>query len=60
LINEGDYDYVVATRDRIEAGKPAYPKQAAWTAGPNTEVVMKKKPTVVFRIKGELDPKTCP
>jgi hypothetical protein len=60
LINEGDYDYVVATRDRIEVGKPAYPKQAAWTAGPNAEVVLKKKPTVVFRITGELDPKTCP
>ncbi len=60
LINEGDYDYVVATRDRIEAGKPAFPEQAAWTAGPNAEVVLKKKPTVVFRIKGELDPKTCP
>ena len=60
LINEGDYDYVVATRDRIEAGKPAYPEQAKWTEGPNAEVVLKKKPTVVFRIKGELDPKTCP
>jgi hypothetical protein len=60
LINEGDYDYVVATRDRIEAGKSAYPEQAKWTAGPNAEVVLKKKPTVVFRIKGELDPKTCP
>jgi hypothetical protein len=60
LINEGGYDYVVATRDRIEAGKPAYPEQARWTAGPNAEVVLKKKPTVVFRINGELDPKTCP
>jgi hypothetical protein len=60
LIDEGDYDYVVATRDRIEAGKPAYPEQAAWTAGPNAEVVLKKKPTVVFRITGKLDPKTCP
>jgi hypothetical protein len=60
LINEGNYDYVVATRDRIEAGKPAYPAQAAWTAGPDAEVVLKKKPTVVFRIKGKLDPKTCP
>jgi len=60
LINEGDYDYVVATRDRIEAGKPPYPPQASWTAGPNAEVVLKKKPTVIFRIKGELDPKTCP
>ncbi|MBS1679899.1 MAG: hypothetical protein JST08_21230 [Actinobacteria bacterium] len=60
LINEGDYQYVVATRDRIEPGKPPYPPQAAWTAGPNAEVILKKKPTVVFRIKGELDPKTCP
>jgi hypothetical protein len=60
LINEGDYGYVVATRDRIEAGKPAFPKQAKWTEGPNAEVVLKKKPTVVFRITGELDPKACP
>jgi hypothetical protein len=60
LVDEGDYDYVIATRDRIEAGKPAYPPQAAWTAGPNAEVVLKKKPTVVFRITGRLDPKTCP
>jgi hypothetical protein len=60
LINEGNYDYVVATRDRIEAGKPPFPKQAKWTEGPNAEVVLKKKPTVVFRITGELDPRTCP
>jgi hypothetical protein len=60
LINEGDYDYVVATRDRIEAGKPAYPPQAKWTAGPNARVVLKKAPTVVFRITGSLDPNTCP
>jgi hypothetical protein len=60
LVNEGDYDYVVATKDRIEAGKPAFPEQARWTEGPNAEVVLKKKPTVVFRITGPLDPKTCP
>jgi hypothetical protein len=60
LINEGDYDYVVATRDRIEPGKPAFPPQAKWTEGPNAEVVLKKKPTVVFRINGPLNPKTCP
>jgi hypothetical protein len=60
LINEGDYDYVVATRDRIEAGKPAFPPQVAWTAGPNARVVLKKKPTVVFAISGPLDPKACP
>ncbi len=60
FINEGRYEYVVATRDRIEAGKPAYPPQAKWTEGPNAEVVLKKKPTVVFRITGPLDPSACP
>jgi hypothetical protein len=60
LVNAGHYDYVVASRDRIEPGKPAYPRQVAWTAGPNAEVVLRKKPTVVFRITGPLDPGTCP
>jgi hypothetical protein len=60
LVNQGDYDYVVATRDRIEAGKPAFPPQAEWIEGPDAEVVVKKKPTVVFRITGTLDPNACP
>ncbi|HEX4308194.1 MAG TPA: hypothetical protein VHZ54_19310 [Solirubrobacterales bacterium] len=60
LIDEGDYDYVVASRDRIEAGKPAFPPQAGWIEGPDAEVVLKKKPTVVFRVTGPLDPKSCP
>ena len=60
LLNEGEYDYVVATWDRIEPGRPPYPPQAAWTAGPNAEVVLKTPPTVVFRIEGRLDPDACP
>ncbi|HXF31389.1 MAG TPA: hypothetical protein VN522_07700 [Solirubrobacterales bacterium] len=60
LVDEGDYDYVVATRDRIESGKPAYPPQAKWLEGPDAEVVLRKKPTVVFRITGPLDPRACP
>jgi hypothetical protein len=60
FIDEGDYDYVIATRDRIEPGKPAFPPQAKWTEGPSAEVVLRKKPTVVFRIDGPLNPKTCP
>jgi hypothetical protein len=60
FINEGDYDYVVATRDRIEPGKPAYPPQVKWTEGPNAEVVLTQKPTVVFRITGPLNPNSCP
>jgi len=54
LVNGGDYDYVVASRDRIEPGKPAFPVQADWLSGPETEVVLKKKPTVVFRINRPL------
>jgi hypothetical protein len=60
FIDAGDYEYVVATRDRIEAGKPAYPPQVKWAEGPNSEVVLKKKPTVVFRVTGPLDPSACP
>lgn len=60
LVDEGDYDYIVATRDRIEAGKPAFPPQAKWIEGPDAEVVLRKKPTVVFRISGTLDPNACP
>ncbi len=60
LVNQGHYDYVVASRDRIEPGKPAYPAQVNWLAGRGTEVVLKKKPTVVFRITGRLDQEGCP
>jgi hypothetical protein len=60
LIDEGNYDYVVASRDRIEAGKPPFPPQAGWIEGPDAEVVLKKKPTVVFRLTGPLDPNDCP
>jgi hypothetical protein len=59
LLAEGDYDYVVATRDREEAGKPPYPPQARWTAGSGAEVVLREPPTVVFRLRGELDPSAC-
>jgi hypothetical protein len=60
LLNEGDYDYVVASRDRVEPGKPLYPETARWTEGPGAAVVLRKPPTVVFRLTGPLDPSTCP
>ncbi|HTR75892.1 MAG TPA: hypothetical protein VMH33_11635 [Solirubrobacterales bacterium] len=60
LVNEGEYDYVVASRDRIEAGKPLYPPSARWIGGPNAHVVLRKPPTVVFRVTGPLDPSRCP
>jgi hypothetical protein len=59
LLNEGDYDYVIATRDRLEPGKPPYPETARWTADPNATVVLRRPPTVVFELKGRLDPSVC-
>jgi hypothetical protein len=60
LLDEGRYDYVVASRDRVEPGKPPYPESARWTEGPGAEVVFRKPPTVVFDLTGPLDPSSCP
>jgi hypothetical protein len=59
LLNAGHYDYVVASRDRIEKGKPPYPATARWTEGPGVREVLRKSPTVVFQLPGRLDPSTC-
>jgi hypothetical protein len=59
-LNRGHYDFVVTTRDRLEPGKPPYPKQAHWTEGPQAKPILRKPPTVVFRLSGELDPSACP
>jgi hypothetical protein len=59
LLDEGDYDYVVTSRDRIEPGKPPYPESTGWTEGPQAEVILRKPPTVVFRLTGPLDPSAC-
>ena len=59
LLNAGDYDYVIASRDRIESGKPPYPPSAAWTEGPGATVVLRKPPTVVFKLTGSLNPAGC-
>jgi hypothetical protein len=59
LLNAGDYDYVVASRDRLEPGKPPYPPAARWTAGPGARVVLRKPPTVVVRLTTPLDPSAC-
>ncbi len=59
LLNEGDYDYAVTTRDRIEPGKPTYPPTSRWTAAPNATVILRKPPTIVFKLRGKLDPSSC-
>lgn len=58
-LNEGHYDYVVATRDRIEEGKPPFPRQAGWTEGSGAKQVLRKPPTVIFKLSGLLDPSGC-
>ena len=59
LLNRGNYDYVIATRDRIEPGKPPYPPTARWTQAPGATVVLRKPPTVVFELRNKLDPSAC-
>ncbi len=59
LLNEGDYDYVVASRDRIEPGKPPYPPTARWTRAPGARVVLRQPPTIVFKLGAPLDPSAC-
>jgi len=59
LLNEGDYDYVIATRDRVEQGKQPYPPAVRWTEGSGLEILLRESPTVVFRLSGPLDPARC-
>jgi hypothetical protein len=60
LLDRGDYDYVVASRDRVEPGKPPYPATAGWTEGPGATVILRKPPTVVFKLTAPPNPSTCP
>jgi hypothetical protein len=59
LLDEGRYDYVVTSRDRLEPGKPPYPPTAKWTAGPWAETILSKPPTKVYKLKGPLGPSAC-
>ncbi len=59
LLNAGHYTYVVATRDRIEPGKPTYPPTSRWTKAPGAEVVLRKPPTVIYKLRTSLDPSGC-
>ncbi len=60
LLNAGNYDYVVASRDRTEPNKPPYPATARWTEAPGATVILRKPPTVIFKLRTPLDPSACP
>jgi hypothetical protein len=59
LLGEGDYDYALATRDRVEPGKPPYPPSAKWTEAAGAKPTLKKPPSVVFKLPKRLDPSAC-
>jgi hypothetical protein len=59
LLSEGNYDYVVTTKDRLEPGNPPYPPSAIWTEGAGGTPVLKKPPTVVFELPENLRPGAC-
>jgi hypothetical protein len=59
LIDAGDYDYVVASLDRSTPGGRSFPPEAAWTRDPNARVVLRKAPTVVYRLDGPLPVSGC-
>jgi hypothetical protein len=60
LLDQGEYDYAVVSRDRVEAGKPPFPAAARWTEGPGAQVVLREPPTVVFHLVGRLPASGCP
>jgi hypothetical protein len=59
LLNEGNYDYAVTTRDREEPGKPPYPPSAKWTEAARARPILRKPPTVVFELTSKLHPSAC-
>jgi hypothetical protein len=59
LLNAGDYDYVITTRDRLEPAKPPYPRSATWTERAGAQVVLRKPPTIVFKLRGRPSPSAC-
>jgi hypothetical protein len=59
LLNAGNYDYVITSRDRVEPNKPPYPHTARWTEDAGATVVLREPPTVVFQLTDPLNPSGC-
>jgi hypothetical protein len=59
LLNQGDYQYAIATRDRLEQGKPPYPPLAKWLEHAGAQAILRKPPTVVFKLNDHLSPSAC-
>ena len=59
LLADGNYDYVVTTRDRVEPNKPPYPPSVKWTEEAGGTPILKEPPSVVFKLTKPLDPSAC-
>jgi len=59
LLGEGNYDYAIATKDRLEPGKPPYPPLAKWLEHAGAHPIFKTPPTVVFKLNDHLSPSAC-
>jgi len=59
LLNQGNYQYAIATRDRLEPGKPPYPPLAKWLEAAGAHTILRKPPTVVFKMTDHLSPSAC-
>ena len=59
LLNEGNFNYVIATKDRLEPGKPPYPPLARWLERAGATTILKTPPTVVFKLNHHLSPSVC-
>jgi hypothetical protein len=59
LLKEGSYDYVIATRDRVEPNKPPYPPAAKWTEAAGGKALLRTPPTVVLKLPSHLRPAAC-
>jgi hypothetical protein len=59
LVNEGSYDYVVASLDRVGQGGQPFPREAGWTRDANASVVLREPPAVIFKMNGALALSGC-
>jgi hypothetical protein len=59
LLSQGNYDYAITTRDRLEPGKPPFPPSARWTEAAGAHPILRKPPTVVFKLTTTPSPSAC-
>ena len=58
-VADGDYDYLVVTLDRPSPSRE-FPRESGWIVhDPEVTRVLRKKPTVVYRLDGKPDPALC-